>query len=125
MKRKYFLYVLLFVLLSGVWASCNQVTGVYVASHGIGTDTLKILSDQKYIRICCPPNDNHCYIDTGTWEISEGRIDFMNWNTRIVEIEHSSNDKDVIWGTFLDRPFYIGKMRLPINLDLDYYYIKQ
>ena len=107
------------------WCACNRVAGVYVANHGEGTDTIRILSNHTYIRSCYPPNDSLHYIDTGTWKIDDGTIWFRNWYTRNSIIEHSWSDKDCIWGADLDRPFFVGRMRLPISDDMGYYYLKQ
>jgi hypothetical protein len=117
------LYSLVVLILLITWVGCNRVIGTYVANHGFGTDTLKILSNHKYIRICYPPNNSSHYRDTGTWDIEDGTITFRGWHGR--NELNGSFDGDAIWGADLDRSFYIGNLRLPINLDMGYYYIKQ
>lgn len=122
MNRK-LLYGLLLVAVFVTWVACNRVAGVYVANHGIGTDTLNIYSNHTYVRVCYPPNDSNHYRDTGTWETSDGTIWFRNWRGR--NQLNGFFDGDAIWGADLDRSFFVGRMRLPINLDMGYYYIKQ
>lgn len=122
--KKWKVYGGIALLLIVSWSACNRMAGVYVANHGEGTDTLRIFSNHTYVRICYPTNDSLHYNDTGTWKIDDDRIWFENWYGRN-EFNHSYEGKPFLWGAYLDRPFFIGRIRLPISYDMGYYYIKQ
>ena len=101
----------------------KNISGVYIANDGIGTDTLRIFTNHTYIRICYPTNDSIHYIDTGKWEVSNGNISFYNWHDRNGRYQPYLNGS-FIFGTEMDRSWLIGRRRLLIDDDMGYYYIK-
>ena len=125
MKKIYILLVVISILI--IWVlSCCRITGRYIRNYGTGTDTLNILSNHKYVRISYPngPNSSKHYIDTGTWEKSDGAITFRDWIGR--NDEYSSQEEGpYILGADIHRNFFTGSIKLMLDYDKDYYYQKK
>jgi hypothetical protein len=108
-------------------AGCNNIPGTYVANYKAGTDTLKIFNDNRYARVCYPnaPKDIEHTVDSGTWSISKGEIYFRNWCNRTDAADHSEETQPGIRISEFDRNYFIGKLRIAIDYDMGYYYVKQ
>ena len=118
----------IFVSLVCFLASCNNVSGTYVANYNegrdnIGADTVKIFSDNTYEKLSYPSDDSIHYSDTGTWEILDGVIWFHDWIDRNGMC--SGKNSYTCFGASIVHTYFIGTIRLPINSDMNYYYIKR
>jgi hypothetical protein len=125
MRKKWVWYCLSLLTVFGIWSSCNRIVGTYITNHGINGDTLKIFPNHTYVRSCHIIDDEKHYSDTGTWEVANGTIAFRRWYNRNPQTEHFFSDDDVIWAAEIDRAFWIGRIRLLIDYDMEYYYVKQ
>jgi hypothetical protein len=125
-RTRYYICLLLVAVVVCILATRKNLPGTYVANYKIGADTVRVFSNHKYTRICHPnaAADPTRYIDTGTWEELNGSIWFRNWYSRHPS-ELDQSNTPCISGAYIDRSWFIGKMRLLLNDDLGYYYIKQ
>ena len=105
----------------------KNICGVYVAHDNSNNyDTLKIYSNQKYTRIYRDYSDdlNHkIYVDTGTWNLKDNTICFLNWIDRSGR-EHFAGKGEMIFCTDIKTSLFNRKTEQLINGDLDYYYDK-
>lgn len=105
----------------------SNIEGTYVANHGIGYDTLQIYPDNKFVRIYYDPNytlNSRCFSDSGTWEYEGGGICFNDWIDRS-GTEHIGGSEKIIFITDVRKSFLNNEVKIIINYDLDYYYLKQ
>lgn len=120
LRGKIYIYLLISCHLI---AACSSVEGTYAANHLTGYDTLKIFSNNKYERIYFTPDKSHSYADTGTWKTSNGRIEFYNWIDRS-GTNHFYGKGPIVFGTDVKKSFFSSEVKLPVNYDLEYDYIK-
>jgi len=124
MRNTSFIFALCFFCLL---QSCTGIEGTYVANYHIGTDTVKIFSNHKYAKICYPsnaPKDKIHFIDSGTWSVTNGAINFRDWVDRN-GMFHSYDDGPSIFVADIKRNYFTGGIKLLIDYDKEYYYIKQ
>ena len=124
--KKYLFSYLAFTALI-VFTGCgSNLEDVYVANFNTG-DTVKILPDNKFIRIYYDPNyklNSQIFADTGTWKYEGGRISFINWIDRS-GTEHTETGKKIVFITDAKKSFFSNEVKLMIDYDKDYYYKKQ
>ena len=108
-------------------AGCrNNIEGVSVSNTNIG-DTIKILSNNRWVRIYYDPSyklNSKIFADSGKWEYESGRIHLRDWIDRD-GLQHMEGEGKVIFGTDIKKSFFSGETKLMVNYDMNYYYLKQ
>ena len=125
--KKYFSLWLTFTSLIVFTGCVNDLEGVYVANHNVGNDTLKIYSGYRYVRIFYDASyklNDEFFIDSGIWNKDNGTIYFRDWVDRS-GTGHSETGKKIIFGAEIRKKYFSDEIKLMINYDLDYYYLKQ
>lgn len=126
--RKCFFPCLILIALIALAGCSSNLEGVYVANHNAGYDTLKIFSDNKFIRKFYDENyklNSQIFSDTGTWKYEGGRIYFNDWIDRNEGVEHLIGHGKVVFITDVKKSFFSDEVKLMIDYDRDYYYLKQ
>lgn len=124
--RTYFFqyYFITLIILAGCR---NDIEGVYVANYYEG-DTVKIYPDNKYVRIYYDQSyklNSKVYADTGYWEYKSGSIYFHDWIDRDERVERLVGHGKIIMGMDLKKSFLSDEIKLMIDYDMNYYYLKQ
>ncbi|MCX6186665.1 MAG: hypothetical protein NTU43_06660 [Bacteroidetes bacterium] len=115
-------YIYLFICFCTLFG-CTNIEGTYVANHQLGYDTVKIFINNKYERKYHTRDKSQSYTDTGSWKTSKGRIDFYDWIDRN-GINNFEGKGSIVFGTEISKSFFSNEIKLPINYDLEYYYVK-
>ena len=106
----------------------NNLEGIYVANHHFGYDTLKIYSDNKFIRVFYDESykrNSQIFSDTGTWKYDGDRVYFNDWVDRNEGVEHLIGHGKVVFITDVKKKYFCNETKLMIDYDNDYCYLKK
>jgi hypothetical protein len=99
------------------------VLGTYVANHNKGLDEIELRQDGTYVYVC-RLDDGKTLRNTDGWtlhyENGQPRITFNHFTFCLSEY----GAQPAYWDVPVDRT-WTGTMRLPLDPDLGYYFIKQ
>jgi hypothetical protein len=112
---------------SGERIDRSMVIGVYLANHDKGVDMLLLRSDSTFYRTYTTINGDQ-FSDSGTWEFLEGYTSRINFDGFRYIFDVQDVDKINVtitsWSTFFQKPIIGGKIKIAINEDEGYWYIK-
>jgi hypothetical protein len=120
-------FFLAFVATTGCGKAIDRsmVVGIYYANHKKGVDSLEVKTDGTYEYHYKAP-DGKEFRNTNRWEFeySEGKpmITFLDFT---FALPGYGSKKPGFWIVEVQKSFWGSKLRLCIDPDLNYYYVKQ
>jgi hypothetical protein len=126
-RRHTLLYSVLSVFLAFAGCSRNitqdEVIGIYIANHHKGLDEIELQRTGLYT-YTCKLNDGKALKNSGSWSLhyenEEARITFNNF----VFCLSQYGSKPAYWDVPVEKS-WTGKLRLPLDRDLNYYFVRQ
>jgi hypothetical protein len=102
-----------------------MIIGKYKANHNKGEDLLELKEDGTYIYQFITPDGKEIK-NTNKWELEylEGRpiITFLRFSSALSKY---SSQRPGFWIVEVEKSFFNGNIRLCIDPDLGYYYVKK
>lgn len=102
----------------------TAILGRYVANHGKGLDAIELKQDGTYSYLYWPQGGAE-FRNSGRWTFyyqnSEPRVTFRDF---VFGLRDYSGTMPGYWDVGVEQS-WLGKLRLPLDADLNYYYLQR